>query len=255
MSYQNFFDFKGKVVLVTGGGGSIGSEFGRAFAECGAKVVLADLDKEASDEIAMSLQNEGMEVFSKYLNLLDIQSIKNLVNAVVNKHKKIDILCNHAGFNIRKPAIEYTEEEWDKLVGVNLKGLFFTATEVGKEMIKNKSGKIINTASVSATRGHKNLSIYAATKGGIVQLTKVLAHEWAEYGIQVNAIGPGYVLTKQTRQYLSNPEVRKKLLSQIPAGRYGEVSDIASAVLFLASSASDYVTGHTLYIEGGRLID
>lgn len=255
MSYQNFLDFEGKVVLVTGGGGSMGSEFGRAFAECGAKVILADLNKEASDEIAASLQDEGKMVFSKYLNLMDIQSIKNLVSEIIDEHKKIDVLCNHAGFNIRKPAIEYSEEEWDSLVGVNLKGLFFTATEVGKEMIKKKSGKVINTASVSAARGHKNLSIYAATKGGIVQLTKVLAHEWAEYGIQVNAIGPGYILTKQTQQYLSNPEVQEKLLSHIPAGRYGQVSDIASALLFLASPAADYITGHTLYIEGGRLID
>lgn len=255
MSYQNPFSFKDKVVLITGGGGSMGSEFGRAFSECGATVVLADKNEEAASSFASVLQGEGKKAHSVFLDLLQLESVKNMVLEVINKFGKIDVLCNHAGFNNRKLAIEYSEEEWDRMVGVNLKGLFFTATEVGKEMIKNRSGKIINTASVSALRAHKTLSIYAVTKSGIVQLTRALAHEWAEYGIQVNAVGPGYVLTNQTRDYLSNPEVAKRLLSKIPAGRYAEMSDIANAVLFLASDKADYINGHTLYVDGGKLVD
>lgn len=255
MNYTNLFDFKDQVVVITGGGGSIGAEFGKAFSECGANVVLADINKDSADSIVEQCRDNGGKAESFYLNLMELGSIRNMVEQVIEKYGKIDVLCNHAGFNIRKPAIEYTEEDWDRLVGVNLKGLFFTAVEVGKEMIKRKSGKVINTASVSSVRGHKNLSIYAATKGGIAQLTKVLAHEWAEYGINVNAVGPGYVLTKQTEKYLSDPSVINNILSQIPVGRYGQVGDIANTVLFLASEASSYITGQTIFVEGGRLID
>lgn len=255
MNYKSPFDFTGKVVLITGGGGSIGSEFGRAFSECGATVVLADKNREVTENVASLLRAEDKKVFAATLDLMELESIKQMVQEVVEKFGKIDVLCNHAGFNNRKPAIEYSEKEWDEMVGVNLKGLYFTATEVGKVMIGNKSGKIINTASVSALRAHKTLSIYAVTKSAVVQLTKALAHEWAEFGIQVNSVGPGYVFTNQTKEYLSNPEVAQKILSKIPAGRYATVNDIANAVLFLASEKANYITGHTLYVDGGRLVD
>jgi len=122
-------------------------------------------------------------------------------------------------------------------------------------MIERRSGKIINTASVSAARGHKHLSLYAAAKGGVAQLTKVLAHEWAEYNINVNAIAPGYVVTKQTENYVKNPDVFKSLVSRIPLGRLGSPQDIAPAVLFLASEGASYITGQTVFVEGGRMID
>lgn len=255
MIYRNMMNFDGKNVLITGGTGSIGSEFARAFASCGANIMITDI----SDKNAISILNEfkkyGVKAYFEKCNLLNIKDIRIMVSNSISVLGSIDILCNHAGYNIRKPAVSYTEDEWDQLIGVDLKAIFFVAVEVAKYMILEGKGKIINTASVSAARGHKNLSIYASAKGGIRQLTKVLAHEWAEYGINVNAIGPGYVRTSQTKDYLDQIDVKKNLLARVPMNRFGEVSDIASVALFLASEGASYITGQTLFVEGGRLID
>jgi len=255
VNYREMMDFTGKSVLITGGTGSMGSEFARAFSSCGADVVTADINPQGSEDIIKQCETFGAKAYFVKVDLLNIHSIQDMVAESIEKLGKIDILCNHAGFNIRKPAVEFSEEEWNKLVGVNLKAAFFVAITVGKHMIERRSGRVINTASVSAARGHKNLSIYAATKGGISQLTKVLAHEWAEFGINVNAIAPGYVVTKQTENYVKDPEVFKSLTSRIPLGRLGLPSDIASVVLFLASDGASYITGQTVFVEGGRMID
>lgn len=140
-------------------------------------------------------------------------------------------------------------------MNVNLRGMFLMAREVGKYMIQDGSGKIVNTASVSGIRGHQRLIAYAASKGGVVQLTKVLAHEWAPYGITVNAVGPGYIFTTQTKDLLADEVARRALIDKIPMGRIGEPSDLVGAYLFLASPAADYITGQTLFVDGGRLID
>jgi NAD(P)-dependent dehydrogenase (short-subunit alcohol dehydrogenase family) len=255
MDYRNLLNFEGKSVLITGGTGSIGSEFARAFASCGADVAIADINPAGSEEVLDACRNYGRNACFIPVDLLSVTSIENMVSESIAKLGKIDILCNHAGFNNRKPAVDFTEKEWDDLIGVDLKAVFFVATTVGRHMIERRTGKIINTASVSAARGHKTLSIYASAKGGIRQMTKVLAHEWAEYGINVNAIGPGYVVTKQTENYVKDPEVFKSLISHIPMGRLGMPGDMASAVLFLASEGASYITGQTIFIEGGRLID
>ncbi|HAF49563.1 MAG TPA: 2-deoxy-D-gluconate 3-dehydrogenase [Synergistaceae bacterium] len=255
MNYRGMMDFTGKSVLITGGTGSMGSEFARAFSSCGANVVIADVNPQGSDDIIRECESFGTKAYFVKVDLLDVASIKGMVEKSIERLGKIDILCNHAGFNIRKPAVDYSEEEWDKLIGVDLKAIFFVATTVGKHMIERRSGKVINTASVSAARGHKHLSLYAAAKGGVAQLTKVLAHEWAEYNINVNAIAPGYVVTKQTENYVKNPEVFKSLVSRIPLGRLGSPQDIAPVVLFLASEGASYITGQTVFVEGGRMID
>lgn len=255
MDYRNMLNFAGKSVLITGGTGSMGAEFARAFASCGADIVLADIQPQGADEIIKECSAFGVHAYFVPVDLMDVDSIRKMVDESLVKLGKIDILCNHAGFNKRKPALEYTEAEWDSLIGVDLKAAFFVATTVGKHMVERKFGKIINTASVSAARGHKNLSIYAAAKGGIRQMTKVLAHEWAEHGVNVNAIGPGYVVTKQTEKYVQDPEVFKSLVSLIPLKRLGQPSDMASLVLFLASEGASYITGQTIFVEGGRMID
>jgi len=255
MNYGDLFNFSGKVVLITGGGGSLGQEFGRAFSQCGANVILADINEDRLKECTTELTKEGGKVNYIVTDVTNIDSINNMVNKAVEQFGKIDIFCNHAGINIRKPAVDFTIEDWNKIVDINLKGIFFTAVAVGKIMINQGSGKIINTASVSAARGHLNMALYTMTKGGISQLTKALAHEWAKYKINVNAIGPGYIETNQTRAYLNNPETYKSIVAKIPLGRLGTPQDIAAVELFLASKAADYITGQTIYVEGGRMID
>ena len=256
MDYRNMMDFRGKSVLITGGTGSMGREFAYAFASCGADVAITDVNEAAVEEIIEKCKSYGVNAYFIKCNLLDVADINNMVNEAVARLGKVDVLCNHAGFNNRKPAIEYTEKEWETLIGVDLKAIFFVATATAKYMLSNNiKGRIINTASVSAARGHKNLAIYAAAKGGIRQLTKVLAHEWAESGINVNAVGPGYVITSQTQHYLDDPATREALLSHIPVKRFGTCGDIAATVLFLASEGSSYITGQTVFVEGGRLID
>jgi 2-deoxy-D-gluconate 3-dehydrogenase len=251
---NNLFNFKEKVVLITGGGGSIGSELARAFIECQAKVVITDKSVSEMEKFREELRNKG-EIRSFYCDLTKIQSIKRLVKTVLDIYGQIDILINHAGVNIRKPAVDFTEDDWHTIIDTNLKGLFFMAQEVGKVMIKQLRGKIINTSSVSAVRGHPNLAIYAASKGGIQQITKVLANEWAPFNINVNAVGPGYIVTNQTKEYIKDADVLRSLTEKIPMKRLGQAKDVVGAVLFLASEAASYITGHTLFVEGGRLID
>lgn len=255
MEYKNAFNFKNKTILITGGGGGIGREFARAFTECGGITLIADLFLKKAKKVSDEMIHLGGISFPIQADISNIESIQVMIKKVLEKFGKIDVLLNHAGVDIRKAAIEFTEEDWDKIMNVNLKGAFFMAQEVGKQMIRQKKGKIINTASVSSVRGHPNLAIYSASKGGIIQLTKVLANEWAQYHINVNALGPGYVLTSQTRSLLDDKERYYSVLSKIPLGRLGVPADMAGTALFLASELSNYITGQVIYIEGGRLID
>jgi len=255
MNYKDAFNFKEKVILITGGGGDVGREFARAFAQCGGKTVIADISYEKAQAVSNELSDYGEDSFPVEADVSNLDSIKSMVQKTIERFGKIDILLNHAGLNIRKPAIEFSEADWEKVINVNLKGEFFVAQEVGKYMIKEKKGKIINTASVSAVRGHPNLAIYAASKGGIVQFTKVLANEWAKFNINVNAIGPGYLLTEQTKPLLNDKEKYQATLNKIPMGRLGLPLDIAGTALFLASELSNYITGQVIFVEGGRLID
>jgi NAD(P)-dependent dehydrogenase (short-subunit alcohol dehydrogenase family) len=252
--YRNALNFKGKVVLVTGGASGIGKEFAYAFSECGADVVIADINIEKAKIVANNLMNKDRIIHPIKVDISNIIDIRSMVQDSVQKFGKIDILLNNAGVNIRKLAVDYNEEEWDKIISINLKGAFFVAQEVGKQMMKQGCGKIINTASDDAEIGHSTLSIYSASKAGLVSLTKVLAKEWAKYKISVNAIGPGYLLTELTKPLLDNKEKYDFILSEIPMGRLGTPEDIAGVALFLASKLSDYITGQTIYVEGGRLI-
>ena len=254
MKYKNSFDFRGKTALITGGASGIGKELSRAFSECGAKVIIADIDIEKAELVAHELIKKSKIARPIKVNISNNKEIKRMVCDIVKEFGQIDILLNNAGVNIRKLAIEYTEDEWDKIIDINLKGAFFVAQEVAKIMMGSGGGKIINTASDDAEIGHSTLSIYSASKAGLVSLTKVLAKEWAKYQINVNAIGPGYLLTELTKPLLSNKKKYDFILSEIPMGRLGTPEDIAGVALFLASQLSNYITGQTIYVEGGRLI-
>ena len=255
MNYKDSLNFMGKTALITGAAGGMGAEICSAFASCGANVILADMNEEGAREIEATLAEVKGGHLSLALDLGNLESMDQVIEKVIQKFGKIDFLINHAGLNIRKPAVEFTESDWEKVQGINLKGAFFMAQKVAKEMIKQGGGKIVTTASVSAVLGHPNLAIYAATKGGIAQFTKVFANEWAKHKINVNAVGPGYVVTKQTKDYVSDPKVFNGLVDRVPMKKLGEPSNIAGAMLFLCSPLSDYITGQLLLVDGGRTVD
>lgn len=255
LTVGHLFDWTNKTVIVTGAGGSIGSTLAHAFAVYQANVVLVDKNAESMENISRMIKDLGRKCLSYAIDITDEQQVTAMVADVKEQLGSVDILINHAGMNIRKPAVELDMSEWDQVINVNLRGMFMMAREAGKVMLEQKSGKIVNTASVSAVRGHKRLVAYAASKGGVQQMTKVLAHEWAASGVNVNAIGPGYIVTGQTQHLLADEASRKGILSKIPAGRIGEPSDLVGAYLFLSSPAADYITGQTLFVDGGRLID
>lgn len=252
---EDLFRLDGRVAVVTGALGTIGRTYAKSLAQYGADVALIDLQESGAEDLLEELSKYRKKVSYYPVDLTDTDRVRQTVELILRDFGQIDILLNHAGINIRKDAINITTEDWDKVMNINLKAMFFMAQTVGKHMISRGYGKIINTASVSSVRGHSRLAIYAASKGGIVQMTKVLAHEWAPYNVHVNAIGPGYILTQQTEGYLSDPEVYQSIVSKIPMGRIGRPEDLVGGLIYLASRASDYVTGHTLFIEGGRLID
>ena len=252
--YKKAFDFSRKTILITGGGGGIGKELANAFAECGGEVVIADIFKEKAQAVANEVNENGGISFPIQVDVTEIESIKNMVKKTMEYCGKIDILLNSAGVNVRKPAENFTENDWDKIINVNLKGAFFVSQEVGKQMIKQNHGKITNISSDDAEIGHSTNSIYSASKAGIVAFTKVLAKEWAKYNINVNSIGPGYILTELTKDLLKNKQKFNDILSEIPAGRLCTTQDVAKAALFLASEFASYITGQTIFVEGGRLI-
>jgi len=253
--YRSLFDLTGKVALVTGAAGSIGREYAIALAQNGVHLALVDLRHEALSGLKSELSVYGVKAEIFCCDLKEHAAIVETVSNVINIFDEIDILLNHAGLNIRKPALDYLEDDWHKIVEVNAKGAFFMAQQAGRHMVRRQKGKIINTASVSSFRGHPRLSIYAMTKGAITQMTKVLANEWAPYNVNVNAIAPGYIYTEQTKHFLSDENVHKSILTKIPQGRIGQPGDLIGTMLFLSSAASDYLTGQTILVDGGRTID
>lgn len=255
MDYKNMLDYTGQGVLITGGTGNMGAEFARAYAAYGANVVIADIQEKGADAIIAECEQGGGKAYFVKVDLCDLASIGGMVAESIRKLGKIDVFCNHAGINIRKPALECTEEDWDKVIDTNLKASFFAAQAVGRHMVENRSGRILNMISDSCERGHKNLVLYASSKGGVRMMTKVLAHEWAEFGVTVNGIAPGYVKTQFTERLWSDPETLNKILDKIPMRRFATPADVAALMLYIASPMSSYLTGQTIFLEGGMHID
>ena len=250
-------DFTGQAILITGGAGGIGRASAEAFLTSGARRVVL-LDAARAPLMAAVQELNGTypgRVAGEMVDLVDVAAMREVVRRVLATDGPVDVLFNSAGVNRRQPALEVSPEDWDYVLGVNLRGLFFVTQEVGRRMVEQRRGAIVSVASVSSVRGHRNLAAYAASKGGIAQLTRVLAHEWAPYGVRVNAVAPGYVETGLTRAYLGDPAVRAAILAKIPLGRIGGPGDVVGAVLFLASSLAAYVTGEILFVDGGRTVD
>ncbi len=251
----SYFDLRGQVAIVTGGNQGIGLTLAKALAGVGAQVVIVNRRTPEGEAAAQTIQEEGGSAIAIPADISQKKSVEEMVGKTLNLYGKIDILVNNAGVIVRKPAEETEEKDWDSTMAINLKGLFFCCQAVGKQMMKQKKGKIINLSSVAATFGLKNRASYNASKAGVSQLTKSLALEWAKYGICVNAIGPGIIRTALNEAYIeSDPIKKQKMIQKIPLERFGKPEDLSGIVVFLASPASDYLTGQTIYVDGGYAI-
>ena len=254
---KNLFDLTGKVAIVIGGSRGLGRGMAKGLADAGATVVIASRGKESLLQTAAELAAEtGSIVEGIALDITSVSAINSFVEEVANRFGRIDILINSAGINIRKPALEYIEEEWNSVTDTQFKYVFFMNQAVGKFMVENGiKGRIINVGSISSMVGLKNMIAYCSSKGAITQMTKALANEWAQYGITVNAICPGYCMTEMTKPLLSDEAVMAKYKEKIPMGRLGTPEDMATTAVYLAADASSYVTGQMIYVDGGWLVN
>jgi 2-deoxy-D-gluconate 3-dehydrogenase len=244
---------EGKVALVTGASSGLGKCIALALAEAGADVILTELPSRIDNAraVADTIQSLRRRALALKLDVTSLKSIRRMVERAILEFSRIDILVNNAGINISKNALDVTEEDWDRVLDVNLKGVFFCAQAVGREMIKRKSGKMINIASQNGVVGYYQRAAYCSSKAGVVNLTRVLAIEWSPYRVNVNAVAPTFVLTPLTEKLFANPSFSREVRRRIPLGRLGKPEDVAGAVVFLASPAADLITGHTLLVDGG----
>ncbi len=243
------FSLKGKTAIVTGSNTGLGQGICRAFAEAGANVV--GVSRRPSTETGEMI---GSAFHNVIADLSSVEVIPSVIDQTVAKFGRVDILVNNAGIIKRQDSLEFTEENWDSVLNVNLKTVFFLTQAVAKKFVEQKSGgKIINIASMLSYQGGIRVPSYTASKSAIRGITMTLANEWAKYGINVNGIAPGYMATNNTEQLRQDGERSADILSRIPAGRWGTPDDLEGAAVFLASAASDYVNGFTLAVDGGWL--
>lgn len=250
---KDMFRLDGKIAIVTGGAGGIGEALALGLALQGATVVVSSRNQEAIAKAAANITKEsGREALAIAADVTDEASMAGLVDQVVKKYGRIDILVNAMGMNIKRDAFEYPMEDWDKLFEVNVRGTMLACKTVGRVMRVQKKGAIVNLSSVRGIRGYTGGNTgYCATKGAVELITKALALEWAPHGIRVNALGPALVITPGTRHIAENPELAAKYAKAVPMGRIGMPEDMVGAVVFLASEAASFVTGQTIYVDGG----
>lgn len=245
------FDLTGKVAIVTGTSRGLGQYFGRALARAGADLVITSRDPATLTPFQQEIEALGRKAFPLALDVRDYESIQKMVEAAVAHYGHVDILVNNAGCNVRKPSLEVTWEDWNLVLETNLRGTFFVAQAVARHMIPRKYGRIINIGSVTCVFGYAGLAPYGASRGGVKQLTMSLADDWGVHGITVNCLAPGWFKTAQNAVMYENKEWLAYLCDRIPLKRPGRPTDLDGAVVFLASDASEYVTGQTLLIDGG----
>jgi 2-dehydro-3-deoxy-D-gluconate 5-dehydrogenase len=243
------FDLSGSSAIVTGASTGLGRGMALALASAGADVLL--VDHVSSTETAAEVQAMGRKAVTLTADLMQMSSIPLVVETAIASFGKVDILVNNAGIIRRTPAIDFSEKDWDDVLTINSKTVFFLSQAAARDMVTRKYGKIINVASLLAFQGGIIVPSYAASKGAVAQVTKALANEWASLGITVNAIAPGYMATNNTKALREDATRSKAILDRIPAGRWGTPGDLQGAAVFLASHASDYVNGHVLVVDGG----
>ncbi|WP_311200368.1 SDR family NAD(P)-dependent oxidoreductase [Oceanobacillus kimchii] len=248
---SKLFDLTGKTAIVTGAGKGIGRSIALMLAANGADVALMARNEDELSDVAKEIETIGQKALPIPVDLTNINEIQGVVDHVHQHFGKIDILINNAGMNIPKPAEEVTEEDWDRINDINVKGLFFISQAVGKYMKEAGKGKIINVSSQMAFVGYYKRSVYASTKGAITQMTKSLSIEWAKHNINVNAIAPTFIETPMTKAMLDDEDFKEDVLNRIPLGRLAKEEDLFGAFVYLASNASDMVTGQTVVVDGG----
>jgi NAD(P)-dependent dehydrogenase (short-subunit alcohol dehydrogenase family) len=248
----NLFDLTGKVALVTGGAGGIGKAQALGLADAGADVVVASRKLGHLEEVAKEIAAKGRKSLAVTVDVVDEKSVNDMVATILKEFGRIDIVANSHGLAIRKPADTFPIEEWQQVMDINTRGTFIVCQAVGREMIKQKSGKIINMSSVRGRYGlPADYAAYCPSKGAVDTLTRTLACEWAKHNVLVNAVAPTIVETDLTRDALANPDYAKMMKSRIPLGKWAMPEDIVGATVFFASRASDFITGQVLYIDGG----
>lgn len=250
---DELFGVKGKTVLITGSTGGLGGTFAEGLAERGATVILNGRSQEKLTVAVDALKEKGYKAFGYVFDVTCSKEIEKAVSQIKQEVGVIDVLVNNAGVNLRAPLHEYSDDDWDTVIGINLTGTYKVSKAVVQEMIQQKSGKIINIGSMQSELGRPTIAPYAASKGGVKMLTKGMAVDWAKYNIQVNGIGPGYFKTDMTKALYENPEFDAWLCGRTPSNRWGDTKELLGALLFLSSDASNYVNGHMVYVDGGLL--
>jgi NAD(P)-dependent dehydrogenase (short-subunit alcohol dehydrogenase family) len=252
--YLPSFQLEGKKAAVTGAGRGIGRALAIGLAEAGADVAVLSRTKEELEAVAAEIEKFGRKAYPVQADLTKRGDVEGAIAAVKKRAGQLDVLINNAGMNIRTPALEVTDEEWRSIVDTNLHSAFMMSQEAARLMKENGGGKIINISSVAGHVALRTGVVYAATKAGLIQMTKTLAMEWAPFGIRVNSVGPWYFKTPLTEKLLADEQYLNEILAQTPMKRIGELKDLVGPVVFLASEASAYVTGQTLFVDGGMTI-
>jgi 2-deoxy-D-gluconate 3-dehydrogenase len=247
----NAFDLSGQIALVTGANVGLGQAIAMALAEAGADI--AGVSRRPATETKTQVEALGRRFIGMEADLASIEPIETIVDRTARELGRLDILVNNAGIIRRADSIDFTEADWDAVIDTNLKSVFFLCQAAGRRMLTQGRGKIINIASMLSFQGGVRVPAYTASKSGLAGLTRLLANEWASKGVNVNGIAPGYMATDNTTQLRKDAKRNAEILSRIPAGRWGEPSDIGGAAVFLASRASDYVNGAIIPVDGGWL--
>jgi NAD(P)-dependent dehydrogenase (short-subunit alcohol dehydrogenase family) len=248
------FSLKGRTAIVTGGSKGLGEAIALSMADAGANLVITGRDEASLSKVAEAVKAKGAKCIPMKIDVLKKADIKEMTDRTLAEFGKIDILVNNAGINVVKPLLKITEEDWDRVLDTNLKGYFFCAQAVAPHMIEQKRGCIINNASIFGRTGFMNLSPYIASKGGVVQLTKAMAVEWARFNVRTVCIAPSYIVTEMAKRDIeANPQILEQNLKKIPMKRGGEPREVGDVCVFLASDAASFVTGETIAIDGGWL--
>ncbi len=250
---RKWLNLQGKVALVTGASKGLGRGYAKSLAEAGAMVICLARNAAMLQETVSQIKGIGGKAEVCQADISKVSEIKEVVDNVVNKYGSLDILVNNAGTEIAKPFLDVTTQDYDVIMGTNLKGVYFTAQAAASHMVSQRRGKIINIGSLGSQIGLAGSTVYCASKGGVLQFTRALAVELASYNIQVNALGPGYFCTDMTEPFFKDPKHKAWIENRIPLGRIGTPEDLASIMVFLASAGSDYITGQIFYVDGGWL--